>query len=99
MSVNPRTGSALSEGTHEPMAQEALMTTPNGAPLHGGPALGGESQAFDHRSGLKARRSSSRMRLCLLSAHFPPDLSGDGDYTYFLANALAGIGCDVQVIT
>jgi glycosyltransferase involved in cell wall biosynthesis len=34
-----------------------------------------------------------------LSAHFPPDLSGDGDYTYFLANALAGIGCDVQVIT
>ncbi len=38
-------------------------------------------------------------RLCLLSAHFPPDLSGDGDYTYFLANALARIGCDVQVIT
>lgn len=38
-------------------------------------------------------------RLCLLSAHFPPDLSGDGDYTYFLANALARIGRDVQVIT
>jgi glycosyltransferase involved in cell wall biosynthesis len=39
------------------------------------------------------------MRLCLCSPHFPPDLSGMGDYTYFLANALAAIGCEVQVLT
>jgi glycosyltransferase involved in cell wall biosynthesis len=39
------------------------------------------------------------MRVCLLSPHFPPDLSGIGDYTHFLANALAGTGCDVQVLT
>src|SRR5690349_7798081 len=39
------------------------------------------------------------MRVCLLSPHFPPDLSGIGDYTYFLANALAGTGCDEQVLT
>jgi glycosyltransferase involved in cell wall biosynthesis len=38
-------------------------------------------------------------RLCLLSPHFPPDLSGIGDYTYFLANALGGIGCEVDVLT
>ena len=37
--------------------------------------------------------------MCLLAAHFPPDLSGDGDYTYFLANALAEIGHEVQVLT
>src|SRR5690348_1741456 len=38
-------------------------------------------------------------RLCLLSPHFPPDLSGIGDYTYFLANALGGMGCEVDVLT
>jgi glycosyltransferase involved in cell wall biosynthesis len=40
-----------------------------------------------------------RMRVCVLSPHFPPDLSGMGDYTYFLANALGDIGCDVEVLT
>lgn len=43
--------------------------------------------------------TAASKRLCLLSAHFPPDLSGDGDYTFFLASALAGIGYNVQVIT
>jgi glycosyltransferase involved in cell wall biosynthesis len=38
-------------------------------------------------------------RLCLLSPQFPPDLSGIGDYTYFLANALGGMGCEVDVLT
>jgi glycosyltransferase involved in cell wall biosynthesis len=39
------------------------------------------------------------MRLCLVSPHFPPDISGMGDYTYFLARALADIGCLVEVLT
>jgi glycosyltransferase involved in cell wall biosynthesis len=39
------------------------------------------------------------MRVCLLSARFPPDLDGNGDYTYFLASALARLGCDVYVLT
>lgn len=39
------------------------------------------------------------MRVCLLSPHFPPVQSGIGDYTYFLANALALGDCTVDVVT
>ncbi len=39
------------------------------------------------------------IRVCLCSSHFPPDRGGVGDYTYFLASALARIGYDVQVLT
>ncbi len=39
------------------------------------------------------------MRVCLLSARFPPDHDGNGDYTYFLACALARTGCEVEVLT
>ena len=39
------------------------------------------------------------MRLALLSAQFPPQRCGVGDYTYFLARALAQIGHDVHVLT
>jgi glycosyltransferase involved in cell wall biosynthesis len=39
------------------------------------------------------------MRICLLSARFPPQRCGVGDYTYFLAVALARIGYDVHVLT
>ncbi len=38
-------------------------------------------------------------RVCLLSPHFPPDLSGLGDYTYCLARALTEVGYEVQVLT
>lgn len=39
------------------------------------------------------------MKICLLSARFPPQRCGVGDYTYFLANALARIGHEVDVLT
>ena len=39
------------------------------------------------------------MRICLLSARFPPDRCGVGDYTYFLGTALARCGYDVHVLT
>ncbi len=39
------------------------------------------------------------MRVCLLSARFPPQRCGVGDYTYFLAGALARLGHDVEVLT
>jgi glycosyltransferase involved in cell wall biosynthesis len=39
------------------------------------------------------------MRICLLSARFPPQRCGVGDYTYFLAGALARSGHDVDVLT
>ncbi len=39
------------------------------------------------------------MRICLLSARFPPQHCGVGDYTCFLAGALARIGFDVDVLT
>ncbi len=39
------------------------------------------------------------MRICLLSARFPPQRCGVGDYTYFLACALARIGFTVDVLT
>jgi len=39
------------------------------------------------------------MRICLLSARFPPQRCGVGDYTCFLAGALGQIGHDVDVLT
>ncbi len=39
------------------------------------------------------------MHLCLLSARFPPQHCGVGDYTYFLAVALARLGHEVDVLT
>jgi glycosyltransferase involved in cell wall biosynthesis len=39
------------------------------------------------------------MRICILSSRFPPQRCGIGDYTYFLACALARIGHDVDVLT
>ena len=39
------------------------------------------------------------MRICLLSARFPPQRCGVGDYTCFLAGALACVGHDVHVLT
>ena len=39
------------------------------------------------------------MRIGLLSAAFPPDLDGIGDYTYWLANALAEGGVETSVWT
>src|SRR6266516_3076808 len=39
------------------------------------------------------------MRICLLSARFPPQRCGVGDYTYFLGCALAERGHDVHALT
>ena len=39
------------------------------------------------------------MRIGLLSAAFPPDFDGIGDYTYWLASALAGEGVETSVWT
>lgn len=39
------------------------------------------------------------MNMCLVSARFPPDRCGVGDYTYFLGNALAQLGHDVHILT
>ena len=39
------------------------------------------------------------MRIGLLSAAFPPDFDGIGDYTYWLANALAQSGIETSVWT
>lgn len=39
------------------------------------------------------------MRICLLSARFPPQRCGVGDYTYFLAGALGSLGHEVHVLT
>ena len=39
------------------------------------------------------------MKICLLSARFPPQRCGVGDYTCYLACALARVGHDVDVIT
>jgi glycosyltransferase involved in cell wall biosynthesis len=39
------------------------------------------------------------MKICLLSARFPPQRCGVGDYTCFLADALARVGHDVDVLT
>jgi glycosyltransferase involved in cell wall biosynthesis len=39
------------------------------------------------------------VRICLLSARFPPQRCGVGDYTCFLAVALARLGFDVDVLT
>lgn len=39
------------------------------------------------------------MKICLLSARFPPQRCGVGDYTYFLSGALAGRGHSVDVLT
>ncbi len=39
------------------------------------------------------------MKTCLLSARFPPQRCGVGDYTYFLAGALARIGHHVDILT
>jgi glycosyltransferase involved in cell wall biosynthesis len=41
----------------------------------------------------------STLRIGLLSAAFPPDLDGIGDYTYWLANALAQQGVETSVWT
>ena len=37
-------------------------------------------------------------RVCLVTAHWPPRLSGHGDYVWHLANALADRGVDIAVI-
>jgi len=37
--------------------------------------------------------------LCVCSPHYPPAASGVGDYTYFLARALAEMGRRVEVLT
>ena len=39
------------------------------------------------------------MKVCLLSARFPPQCCGVGDYTYFLGSALAGLGNEVHALT
>ena len=39
------------------------------------------------------------LRVCLLSARFHPQRSGVGDYTYFLASAVARVGDDVGVLS
>ncbi len=39
------------------------------------------------------------MRICLLSARFPPQRCGVGDYTYYLGCALAERGHDVHALT
>jgi len=39
------------------------------------------------------------MRICILSARFPPQRCGVGDYTCFLATALAQVGHEVDVLT
>ncbi len=39
------------------------------------------------------------MKICLLSARFPPQRCGVGDYTYYLAGALARLGLGVDVLT
>src|SRR5215831_20325489 len=39
------------------------------------------------------------MKICILSASFPPQRNGVGDYTCFLARALAERGNEVAVLT
>src|SRR5215813_5720647 len=39
------------------------------------------------------------MRICLVSARFPPQRCGVGDYTFFLACSLAESGQTVHVLT
>jgi glycosyltransferase involved in cell wall biosynthesis len=39
------------------------------------------------------------MKICLVSARFPPQRCGVGDYTYFIACALARVGHQIDVLT
>src|SRR5690242_19418076 len=39
------------------------------------------------------------MRICLITARFPPQRCGIGDYTFFLASALVRVGHTVDVLT
>jgi glycosyltransferase involved in cell wall biosynthesis len=41
----------------------------------------------------------AQFSVCVCSPHYPPTASGVGDYTYFLANAIAEMGCSVEVLT
>src|SRR5262245_3156928 len=45
------------------------------------------------------RIESLIMRICLVAAHYPPDIDGMGDYTHFLACAIAQMGHDAHVVT
>ena len=51
------------------------------------------------RLGSLANIISTVLRIGLLSAAFPPDFDGIGDYTYWLANALAQSGIETSVWT
>lgn len=44
-------------------------------------------------------RGGQAVKICLLSARFPPQRCGIGDYTHFLGTALAAIGHEVHVLT